>query len=267
MQDGLLPQERVQAIQEEIIRFLLEHVIDPKGEYYYPVHLKGWSVKKRCKLDQTRVSTVCNMFWPSTTDATVYIIYSWPWCVIYIVVTSLLMYICSTIKLNTKPCRDTKIARNAAAAETNDLGSCHESGPMIHPTRCARAHVETHRFRFVLEPGPALVLSNWSPMARTNRDERGGFPLVRASGVPLCCAPTDDAFWPRASSSTAQELWRPRPQDGLVLARQQQNQRPEQGRSPVACACGSEGQVVSSRGHGGGQGRIWGGANGAVAPA
>jgi hypothetical protein len=47
MRDGLLPQERVQAIQEEIARFLLEHVIDSKGEYYYPVHLEGWSVKKK----------------------------------------------------------------------------------------------------------------------------------------------------------------------------------------------------------------------------
>jgi hypothetical protein len=41
MWDGLLPQERVQVIQEEIAEFLLEHVIDLKGEYYYPVHLEG----------------------------------------------------------------------------------------------------------------------------------------------------------------------------------------------------------------------------------
>jgi hypothetical protein len=41
MQDSLLPQERMQAFQEEIAEFLLEHVIDPKGEYYYPVHLEG----------------------------------------------------------------------------------------------------------------------------------------------------------------------------------------------------------------------------------
>jgi hypothetical protein len=41
MRDGLLPQERMQAIQEEIAGFLLEHVIDPKGEYYYLVHSKG----------------------------------------------------------------------------------------------------------------------------------------------------------------------------------------------------------------------------------
>jgi hypothetical protein len=31
----------MQAIQEEIAGFLLEQFIDPKGEYYYPVHLEG----------------------------------------------------------------------------------------------------------------------------------------------------------------------------------------------------------------------------------
>jgi hypothetical protein len=31
----------VQAIQEEIAGFLLEQVIDPKREYYYPVYLEG----------------------------------------------------------------------------------------------------------------------------------------------------------------------------------------------------------------------------------
>jgi hypothetical protein len=41
MRDGLVPQERVQAIQEEIVGFLLEQVIDLTGEYYYPVHLEG----------------------------------------------------------------------------------------------------------------------------------------------------------------------------------------------------------------------------------
>ena len=41
MRDGLLSQERVQAIQEEIAGFLLEQVINPKGEYYYPLYLEG----------------------------------------------------------------------------------------------------------------------------------------------------------------------------------------------------------------------------------
>jgi hypothetical protein len=30
----------VQAIQEELAGFLLEQVIDPKGDFYYPVHLE-----------------------------------------------------------------------------------------------------------------------------------------------------------------------------------------------------------------------------------
>jgi hypothetical protein len=37
---------------------------------------------------------------------------------------------------NTKPCRCTKIARNA---EINDPGSCYESGPMIHALLAARS--------------------------------------------------------------------------------------------------------------------------------
>jgi hypothetical protein len=41
MRDGLLPREQVQAIQKELARFLLEQVIDPKGEYYYLIHLEG----------------------------------------------------------------------------------------------------------------------------------------------------------------------------------------------------------------------------------
>ena len=37
MRDKLLPTDRVRAIQEEIAGFLLDQVIDPKGEYYYPL--------------------------------------------------------------------------------------------------------------------------------------------------------------------------------------------------------------------------------------
>ena len=37
MQDKLLPSDRILAIQEEIAGFLLDQVIDPKGEYYYPL--------------------------------------------------------------------------------------------------------------------------------------------------------------------------------------------------------------------------------------
>ena len=36
MRDKLLAQDRIEAIQEEIAGFLLDQVIDPKGEYFYP---------------------------------------------------------------------------------------------------------------------------------------------------------------------------------------------------------------------------------------
>ena len=35
--EQLLPTERMLALQEEIAEFLLDQVIDPKGEYYYPL--------------------------------------------------------------------------------------------------------------------------------------------------------------------------------------------------------------------------------------
>ena len=37
MRDKLLAQDRIEAIQDEIAGFLLDQVIDPKGEYYYPL--------------------------------------------------------------------------------------------------------------------------------------------------------------------------------------------------------------------------------------
>jgi len=40
MRDGLLPRERVRAIQEEIAGFLLDHVIAPTGEFFHPHFLK-----------------------------------------------------------------------------------------------------------------------------------------------------------------------------------------------------------------------------------
>ena len=37
MRDRLLPEARVRALQEEIAGFLLDQVIDPKGEFHYPL--------------------------------------------------------------------------------------------------------------------------------------------------------------------------------------------------------------------------------------
>ena len=36
MRDNLEIKDRVKAIQEELAGFLLEEVINPKGEFYYP---------------------------------------------------------------------------------------------------------------------------------------------------------------------------------------------------------------------------------------
>ena len=41
MRAKLLETERVEALQEEIAGFLLDQVINPKGEYYYPLPLLG----------------------------------------------------------------------------------------------------------------------------------------------------------------------------------------------------------------------------------
>ena len=37
MRDHLLEDDRVKAIQEEMAEFFLEQVIDPNGEYFYPL--------------------------------------------------------------------------------------------------------------------------------------------------------------------------------------------------------------------------------------
>ena len=41
MPDKLLETERVEALQEEIAGFLVDQVINPKGEYYYPLPPEG----------------------------------------------------------------------------------------------------------------------------------------------------------------------------------------------------------------------------------
>jgi len=35
MQENLMPSEQVRAIQEQLCGFLLEEVINPRGEFYY----------------------------------------------------------------------------------------------------------------------------------------------------------------------------------------------------------------------------------------
>jgi hypothetical protein len=37
MRDRLLEDDRVKALQEEIAEFVLEQVIDPNGDFHYPL--------------------------------------------------------------------------------------------------------------------------------------------------------------------------------------------------------------------------------------
>ena len=35
MRDKLIPEEKIMAIQEQLSGFIIEQVLDPKGEFYY----------------------------------------------------------------------------------------------------------------------------------------------------------------------------------------------------------------------------------------
>ena len=35
MRDKLIPEEKIMVIQEQLSRFIVEQVLDPKGEFYY----------------------------------------------------------------------------------------------------------------------------------------------------------------------------------------------------------------------------------------
>ena len=35
MRDKLIPEEKIMAIQEQLSGFIVEQVLDPKGEFYY----------------------------------------------------------------------------------------------------------------------------------------------------------------------------------------------------------------------------------------
>ena len=35
MRDKLIPEEKIMAIQEQLSEFIVEQVLDPKGEFYY----------------------------------------------------------------------------------------------------------------------------------------------------------------------------------------------------------------------------------------
>ena len=35
MRDKLIPEEKIMTIQEQLSRFIVEQILDPKGEFYY----------------------------------------------------------------------------------------------------------------------------------------------------------------------------------------------------------------------------------------
>ena len=52
MRDKLIPEEKIMAIQEQLSGFIVEQVLDPKGEFYYD----GLSnINNRIKYDNIRV--------------------------------------------------------------------------------------------------------------------------------------------------------------------------------------------------------------------
>ena len=38
MHDQLIPEEKIMAIQEQLSRFIVDQVLDPKDEFYYDGH-------------------------------------------------------------------------------------------------------------------------------------------------------------------------------------------------------------------------------------
>ena len=52
MRDKLIPEEKITAIQEQLFGFIVELVLDPKGEFYYD----GQShIDNRIKYDNIRI--------------------------------------------------------------------------------------------------------------------------------------------------------------------------------------------------------------------
>ena len=52
MRDQLILEEKIMAIQEQLSGFIVEQVLDPKGEFYYDGHS---NIDNRSKYDNIRV--------------------------------------------------------------------------------------------------------------------------------------------------------------------------------------------------------------------
>ena len=52
MRDQLIPEEKIMAIQEQLFGFIVEQVLDSKGEFYYDGHSH---IDNRSKYDNIHV--------------------------------------------------------------------------------------------------------------------------------------------------------------------------------------------------------------------
>jgi len=52
MRNKLIPEEKIMAIQEQLSGFIVEQVLDPKGEFYYD---RLFNIDNRSKYDNIRV--------------------------------------------------------------------------------------------------------------------------------------------------------------------------------------------------------------------
>jgi len=52
MRDQLIPEEKIMAIQEQLPGFIVEQVLDPKGELYYDGHSH---INNRSKYDNIHI--------------------------------------------------------------------------------------------------------------------------------------------------------------------------------------------------------------------
>jgi hypothetical protein len=119
--------------------------------------------------------TVCNSDQARRIRQWILIIYSWPWCVIYIYIVWFLHYCCIYIvllnwiqytpnkTLNPKWKKKHKTLRSTIPVRATNRDHWPRGIAL------QRVHVETYRSRFVLESGPALVLSDWARFG--NRDQ------------------------------------------------------------------------------------------------
>ena len=82
MRDKLIPEEKIMAIQEQLSGFIVEQVLDPKGEFYYG----GQShIDNRSKYDNIRVYIIKNEY----TYVNIYVCI----CIIFLFMSMYVLYI------------------------------------------------------------------------------------------------------------------------------------------------------------------------------